>query len=181
MLKEYKLRLEKPDWQKLHNDPRRALKSWIRNTEEGLKSLKVEVIVQGSMETVLRVLNENHNYRHIYDPSFEGQRYLQKINDYIWMSYTRIKKMAVISGRDLILILNFTVDDYGTVYIVVYSVDREDLVPLHPSYVRAAIPIAGWKVEPIKESPGKVRITYCVEMDVKGNVPKFLLSTPMKE
>jgi hypothetical protein len=111
MLKEYKLRLEKPDWQKLHTDSKRALKSWIRNTEEGLKSLKVEVIVQGSMETVLRVLNENHNYRQIYDPSFENQRYLQKINDYIWMSYTRIKKMAVISGRDLILILNFTVDD----------------------------------------------------------------------
>ena len=179
MLPEYKLRLEKPDWQKLHMDSKRALKSWMRNTEEGLKSLKVEVIVQGSMENVLRVLNENHKYRQIYDPSFENQKYIQKINDYIWMSYTRIKKMAMISGRDLILNLYFTVDDTGTVYIVVYSVDREDLVPLNPNYVRAAIPIAGWKVEPLKESPGKVRITYCVEMDVKGNVPKFLLSTPM--
>ena len=95
------------------------------------------------------------------------------------MSYTRIKKMAMISGRDIILILYFTVDDMGTVYIVVYSVDREDLVPLNPNYVRAAIPIAGWKVEPLYESPGKVRITYCVEMDVKGNVPTLLLSTPM--
>ena len=76
MLNEYKLRLEKPDWGKLHFDSKRALKSWIRNTEDGLKSLKVEVIVQGSMENVLRVMNENHKYRHIYDASFESQRYL---------------------------------------------------------------------------------------------------------
>lgn len=87
------------------------------------------------------------------------------------MSYTRIKKVAVISGRDIILILYFTVDETGTVYIVVYSDEREDLVPLNPSYVRAALPIGGWKLEPLKESPGKIRITYCVEMDVKGNLP----------
>ena len=111
MIKEFKLRLEKPDWRELHSDSKRALQSWIRNTEEGLKSLKVEVIVQGSMENVLRVLNENHKYRQLYDPSFESQRYLQKINDFIWISYTRIKKVAVISGRDVILVLYFTVDD----------------------------------------------------------------------
>ena len=97
------------------------------------------------------------------------------------MSYTRFKKMGVISGRDIILILNFTVDDFGTVYIVVYSVDREDLMPQQPNYVRAAIPIGGWRVDHVKDSPGKIRITYCVELDVKGNVPKFLLSVPMKD
>jgi hypothetical protein len=111
MIKEYKLRLEKPDWRELHTDSKKGLQSWIRNTEEGLKSLKVEVIVQGSMENVLRVLNENHKYRQLYDPSFESQRYLHKINDFIWMSYTRIKKVAVISGRDVVLVLYFTVDD----------------------------------------------------------------------
>ena len=97
------------------------------------------------------------------------------------MSYVRIKKVAVISGRDIILILYFTVDESGVVYIVVYSVEREDLVPHHPNYVRAALPIGGWKLEPLKESPGKIRITYCVEMDVRGNLPQFLLSTAMKD
>jgi hypothetical protein len=97
------------------------------------------------------------------------------------MSYVRIKKVAVISGRDVILILHFTVDDSGVVYIVVYSVEREDLIPKHPNYVRAGLPIGGWKIEPNKESPGKIRITYCVEMDVRGNLPQFLLSTAMKD
>jgi hypothetical protein len=63
MIKEYSIRLEKPDWKELYTDKKKDLYSWIRNTEEGLKSLKVEVTVEGSIENVLRVLNENHKYR----------------------------------------------------------------------------------------------------------------------
>jgi len=95
------------------------------------------------------------------------------------MSYTRIKKVAVVSGRDVILILKFTVDKNGVVYIIVFSIEREDLVPLHPNYVRAALPIGGYKLEPIAD--GKIRVTYCVEMDAKGNIPQFLLTTAMKD
>jgi hypothetical protein len=123
------------------------------------------------MENVLRVLNENHKYRQIYDPTFESQKYLQKINDFIWISYTKIKKIAVISGRDVILILNFTVDENGIVYIVGFSEDRDDLVPPNPNYVRAALPIGGWKLEPLNSSPGKIIVTYCVETDPRGNIP----------
>jgi|LauGreDrversion4_2_1035121.scaffolds.fasta_scaffold745489_2 hypothetical protein len=63
MVKEYNIRLDKPDWKELYTDKKKDLYSWIRNTEEGLKSMKVEVTVEGSMENVLRVLNENHKYR----------------------------------------------------------------------------------------------------------------------
>lgn len=63
MIKEFRIRLEKPDWKELYTDKKKDLFSWIRNTEEGLKSMKVEVTVEGSMENVLRVLNENHKYR----------------------------------------------------------------------------------------------------------------------
>ena len=63
MVKEYSIRLEKSDWKELYTDKKKDLYSWIRNTEEGLKSLKVEVTVEGSIENVLRVLNENHKYR----------------------------------------------------------------------------------------------------------------------
>jgi hypothetical protein len=181
MINELNIRINKRDWKDLYTDKSKDLYSWIRNTDEGLKSLKVQVDVEGSMENVLRVLNENHKYRSIYDPSFESQKYLQKINDFVWMNYTRIKKVAVISGRDVILVLYFTVDENGIVYVVVYSVEREDLVPIHPNYVRAALPIGGWKLEPRVDKPGKICITYCVEMDVKGNLPQFLLSTAMKD
>lgn len=181
MLGEFDIRVIKDDWKDLYTDKKKDLYSWIRNTEQGLKSMKVELTVEGSMENVLRVLNENHKYRRIYDPSFESQKYLQKVNDFIWISYTRIKKVAVISGRDVILILNFTVNEDGIVYIVVFSDEREDLVPLHPNYVRAGLPIGGWKLEPLKDQSNKIKITYIVEMDSRGNVPQFLLSTALKD
>ena len=47
MLKEYDIRVNKNDWEELVNDNKRHLKSWIRTTEQGLKSMKVELIVEG--------------------------------------------------------------------------------------------------------------------------------------
>ena len=52
------------------------------------------------------------------------------MNDFIWINYTRIKRVAVISGRDIIIIVNFTVNEEGVIYIVGFSDEREDLVPL---------------------------------------------------
>lgn len=133
------------------------------------------------MTNVLRVLNENHKYRHIYDPAFESQKYLQKVNDFIWINYTRIKRVAVISGRDIIIIVNFTVNEEGVIYIVGFSDEREDLVPLQPDRVRGGLPIGGFKIEHIKNQPGKILLTYIVDMDPRGSVPSFLLSTALKD
>ena len=72
MLKEYDIRVNKDDWKELVFDQKLFMKSWIRNTELGHKSMKVELVIEGQMTNVLRVLNENHKYRHIYDPAFES-------------------------------------------------------------------------------------------------------------
>ena len=79
--------------------------------------------------------------------------------------------MAVVSGRDIIMILNFTVNEEGVIYIVCFSDEREDLVPLQPNLVRAGLPIGGWKIQHIDNQPGKIKLTYIVEMDSRGNVP----------
>jgi len=79
--------------------------------------------------------------------------------------------VAVVSGRDIIMILNFTVNEEGVIYIVCFSDEREDLVPLQPNLVRAGLPIGGWKIQHIDNQPGKIKLTYIVEMDSRGNVP----------
>ncbi len=69
-------------------------------------------------------------YRSKYDSSYFNSYYLEKINDFTWINYTRVKKVSVVAGRDWILIYNYKVTDDGTIYITCFSDDREDLVPL---------------------------------------------------
>lgn len=47
MLKEYDIRVKKDDWKELVFDNKLFMKSWIRNTELGHKSMKVELIIEG--------------------------------------------------------------------------------------------------------------------------------------
>ena len=47
MLKEYDIRVHKDDWKELLFDNKLFMKSWIRNTELGHKSMKVELIIEG--------------------------------------------------------------------------------------------------------------------------------------
>jgi hypothetical protein len=101
------------------------------------------------------------------------------VNDRIWVNYTKIKKVSIVSGRDVIIVLYFTVNDSGIVHIVCFSDEREDLVPQQPNLVRAGLPIGGWKLEPITER--QIKVTYIIEMDSRGNIPKFLFATGLKD
>ncbi len=67
----------------------------------------------------------------------------------------------------------------GAIYIIAYSDEREDLVPIQPDIVRAGLPLGGWKVQEI--SPGKVNLTYFVEVDTRGNIPTFVLQPALKD
>lgn len=85
-----------------------------------------------------------------------------------------MKKVAIVAGRDFILIFHWCVTPEGVVYISAFSDDREDLVPLNPDLVRGGVAIAGWKVEPL--SATHTRITYLTEIDFRGYVPNFVLT-----
>ena len=155
------------------------MKAWIRTTDTGLKSMKVEFTVNGSVQSVLCILNKSHIYRERYDKSFESQRYLQKVNDSIWLNYSKVKKYSIVSARDVIIIVNFLMTEDGVIYIIAYSDEREDLVPVQPDIVRAGLPIGGWKIQ--ETQPGRVKLTYFVEVDTRGNIPTFVMTPALKD
>ncbi len=85
---------------------------------------------EGKIENLLKVLANDPKYRSKYDSSYFSSYFLQKVNDFIWINYTRVKKVSIVSGRDWVLIYSYKITDEGVIYMTCFSDEREDLVPL---------------------------------------------------
>ena len=49
------------------------------------------------------------------------------------------------------------------------------LVPEQKSVIRASAPIGGWRLEPLEGDPTKTKASYMIELDLKGNIPGFVM------
>ena len=56
-LKEMDMKILSPDWAELYTDKKKGIVSWQRTSDEGVKSMKAEFIVEGTMINLLKVLN----------------------------------------------------------------------------------------------------------------------------
>ena len=169
------------DWTELYTDIEEGVYCWVRDTEQGLKSTKMQMTIEGKVNDLLKVLANDPKYRSKYDSSYFSSYYLQKVSDFTWINYTRVKKVSLVSGRDWILIVHYKVTDDGIVYITCFSDDREDLVPLQKDLVRAGMPIAAWKIQQLPGTPERIKCNYLIEMDFKGSVPNFILTQAFKD
>jgi hypothetical protein len=129
MSQEMEKRLKYSDWKELYTDNEEGVYSWLRTTSDGLLSMYAIYEIDGTVIELLKILSNDPKYKKIYDPSFFSREYLQRIDEHTWMTYLRVKKVAIVSGRDWILIYHWNVTEDGIVYLTGFSVDREDIVP----------------------------------------------------
>jgi hypothetical protein len=64
----------------------------------------------------------------------------------------------------------------GTIYALVFSIDRDDMAPPTKGVVRAWLQLGGWKLQPHPEYPNKTIATYQVELDMRGSIPGFVMT-----
>jgi ribosome-associated toxin RatA of RatAB toxin-antitoxin module len=43
------------------------------------------------------------------------------------------------------------------------------------------MPIAGWKLERVRGDSNRTKITFLIEMDYRGSIPSWVLSTAFKD
>jgi hypothetical protein len=77
--------------------------------------------------------------------------------------------------------LNFNMTPEGVIYAIVTESGLNHLVPETKSLVRAALPMGGWKLEPLKEDPSRTRCDYIAEIDLKGHMPGWIMSMAIKD
>jgi len=146
------------DWRELLIDPTVGVSSWIRTSDEGLKSMKVVFEVEGTVADVLLVITDQESYRKIYDPAYHSGLFLEKLDEFTWIFYQRVKKVSIVASRDFMLTFHFHYapdenNGRGVMYFIGFSDPAiENLVPLPDDVVRGDMPIAGWKLEDISSS-----------------------------
>ena len=97
------------------------------------------------------------------------------------MIYHRTKKVVVVGPRDFVLMLHFNMTPEGVIYAIVAESGLGHLVPESKNVVRGLLPMGGWKLAPIEGDPSRTRCDYIAEIDLKGNMPGFIMSMAIKD
>jgi hypothetical protein len=171
------------DWGDLWKNLSDNVESWERTTDQGFRSMKLVMDIEADMRDLLYVVNNNARFRAIYDPSFHSGHVTLKLGDRYCISYTRVKKVSFVSGREFLVFTYWHVDDEGRVYIVCFwDEEAEGLEPVNPELVRGHVPCGGWIFEPyVGQKEGVIKLIYFVETDFAGNIPNFLLTPAFKD
>lgn len=70
----------------------------------------------------------------------------------------------------------------GVIRIMCFQSDEAEAKhPESDQVVRGRIPMASWIIKQVKEKPGLIKVTYFLEIDFRGNVPNFILTTAFKD
>ena len=83
---EYDQRYNHQDWQVSSEDQKNGLVIWQRTTEEGLKAVKCEGIVDQRPIDIFKVIGDDR-YRRSYDSNYDGSSLLEKIADQTYICY----------------------------------------------------------------------------------------------
>jgi hypothetical protein len=178
--KEFEKKWVCPDWKQVLTDKKVGLTVWQRVTEEGLNSIKAQAILPRSPQEIFRVIGDD-KYRPIYDPIYETGYFLERIADQTFLIYHKTKKVIVVGPRDFVLIMHFNMTPEGTIYAIVTESGLGHLVPESKNIVRGYLPMGGWKFEPLKGDSSKTLCSYIAEIDLKGQMPGFMIKMGMKD
>lgn len=161
--------IAQPTWQLNRNE--NGIK--VFTAKEGaskFKSIKVEALMDGSIESLLAILmNVDNNKTWVYKTK---RSYLvKKINDKQIIYYAETDMPAPLSNRDVVIHMNFYPEfAKGTLTIKAYGIS--EIIPAKDNIVRIPYFKAEWFVK--YNSNNKLDITYYLKADPGGHIPAFV-------
>eukprot|EP00347_Sterkiella_histriomuscorum_P015068 403358431 len=177
---DYERQITLAEWKSLVEDKKEGLNIWQRTNSNGLKCMKAVAVIERSPEQIIKVIGDS-KYRNDYDPVYDYSTFLEKVADQTFIVYQKTKKVAVVSSRDFVFCLHINKMPDGTIYALVFSIDRDDMKPPEKGTVRGWLQLGGWKLQPMPDNPNKTLTTYQTEIDMKGSIPGFVMTQANKD
>lgn len=169
-----------PDWKVALTDKSEGLVVWQRITLEGINAVKASAIVERTADQIFKVMG-NEKYRKQFDPNFHSQRCMERLAEQTYLIHYKTKRVTVVEPRDFVLIFHVNKTPEGVIYVVSVDSGRSELVPETKGIVRGALPLAGWRLEPLPGDPSRTKCDYLAEIDIKGNIPSWMLKSALKD
>lgn len=91
----YETKLAFDDWKITIDDKKAGLVIWQRTTDEGLKAMKAQAILDYNSLDLFHTLT-NVNYRNDFDKVYESGSTIAKIADQTSIVYQKSKKISIV-------------------------------------------------------------------------------------
>ena len=142
-----------------------------KNNQSGLKEVRVKVVFDSSIETLMKELNDVSSYTEwVYKCNVSKK--LEKNNNQDYVYYTESQMPALIDNRDLIVHSRQWTDEYGVTWSV--SKSKPHFVPEETGIVRVTDFESKWKIQSL--SDGRTLVDYTVSTDPGGNLPNWVIN-----
>lgn len=158
-----------PNWQLSRNE--NGIKVFTaKEVGAKFKSIKVEAIMDGSIEKLLAILmNVDNNKNWVYKAK---KSYLVKeINSKQLIYYAETDMPSPLSNRDVVIHMNF-MPEIASGRLIIKAQGVLDVVPKKEDIVRIPYFNAEWSVK--YNSDNKLDITYFLKADPGGHIPAFI-------
>jgi len=142
----------------------------IYDDKTGLKIIRAQTVFKAPALTMVEVAEEIDPILE-WDKTLDSIRALYRSKDYN-VIHMIIKKIPFTVQREAIVIAKFMYDDDGTIYGVGTSLDEHPDVEDTIYRVRASASLIGWVLKPDPVDPEKTELTYILNIDPKGWIPK---------
>lgn len=116
-----------------------------------------------------------------WDINNERVGYHKKIGANAYIYYSRTKSKTGFSARDFVMNYMCNIEPDGTLYVVCSSYNCDFNYPEQDGAVRGDIAIGGILLEPKRDDPSKTFAYVMQEMDLKSNLPSYILRSGFKD
>lgn len=160
------------DWTLVSNE------NWIQIYKSDMsgsnyKRIKVECTIDGSLDKLVRILNDVNNHRNwIYNTK---QSYiLKRVNNNEYFYYTETTLPWPMQNRDAIVHIKFQ-RDAANQTLNIAAEGQPDYMPEVSGKVRVPRSANTWQVT--VPAPNKLHIVYIFEAEPGGHIPPWLVNT----
>ena len=160
-----------PKWELAKNQD--GIKVFTRKeTNSKFKSIRVEAVVPGTMDKLLKVLMDaNSNKDWVYNTN--NSYVIKKLGPYEVLSYTETSVPWPVSNRDVPLHITITQDRKANTMKMIAK-GEPNAIPVQKGIVRIPYFNSWWDVK--FDGKNSLNIVYFLEMDPGGTVPAWLMN-----
>ena len=159
------------DWKlSKSKDGIKVYESETKNSD--LKSIKVECVLQGTYDKLMKVLNDVSRHKEwVYNS--KSSRILKRNSHYDFYYYTETSIPWPMSNRDAVVHLTMTKDSLNR-FLKITAAGVPNYIPEKSGKVRVLIFLANWFVT--MPSSTSVSILYTFEANPGGSLPPWLVN-----
>jgi hypothetical protein len=107
---------------------------------------------------------------------------MKKVGVNAYVTYNKTIKKYVVSARDFVFNYLCNEEEDGSMYFVTSSDNTDYNMPEQSGVIRAYTALSGIMLKPDPVDPeNKCIMSSCVEIDLKGGIPDFILKTALKD